>query len=170
MPRIAVYAGSFDPVTLGHLWVMQQGARLFDRMIVAIGTNPGKVGKYMFSEEERLAMVQETIISHVPGFDDNTAALMGKKFLFQFAKDQGAQYILRGVRNAADFEFEKAMATFNELSGANLSTVFLVPPTDKALISSSFVKDLIGYDGWRPMVSSRVPSPVMERIELRFPE
>lgn len=92
---------------------------------------------------------------------------MEREYLFKFALRLKAGFIFRGVRNAADFEYEKAIAAFNEGRAAEVRTVFLVPPHDVGSISSSFVKGLIGYEGWERMLLGYVPAPVASKITMR---
>ncbi|MBE7466095.1 MAG: pantetheine-phosphate adenylyltransferase [Planctomycetes bacterium] len=162
--RVAVYAGSFDPATLGHLYMIREGARLFDRLIVAIGDNPAK--RYAFSLDERLAALRRC-----------TAALKNvrvetfeRRFLVDFARDAGAQYIVRGIRSAGDFEYERTMRHVNHDLAPALTTVFLMPPRELAEISSSFVKGLVGPAGWQSVVKRYLPAPVYKQFLRRFTE
>ncbi|MDI7276004.1 MAG: pantetheine-phosphate adenylyltransferase [Anaerolineae bacterium] len=149
--RRAVYAGSFDPITNGHLWMIQQGARLFDELVVAIGTNPEKA--YTFSLEERLEMLQGAIGELPRTRIDSFSA----QFLVQYAHQIGAQYILRGIRSATDYEYERAMRYINSDLRPEIVTIFLMPPREIAEISSSLVKGLVGPDGWESIVRQYVP-------------
>jgi len=142
----AVYAGSFDPITNGHLWIVEQAIELFDEVVVAIGGNPDK--KYTFSLEDRLAALRESLEVigdvHVDSF--------ANEFLVNYAQSVGAQYIIRGIRNVGDYEFERGMRHINNDLQPNITTVFLMPPREIAEVSSSLVKGLIGPDGWRDVV------------------
>ncbi|MGC4113748.1 MAG: pantetheine-phosphate adenylyltransferase [Myxococcales bacterium] len=161
MEQFAVYAGSFDPPTIGHLWMIRQGAELFDRLQVAVGVNPDK--KSMFSVEERLEMLRE-ITGELPNV---TVAAFTNQFLIRYAKSIGARFILRGIRGTADFEFERTMRNINADNAPEISTVFLMPSREVADVSSSFVKGLIGPDGWEELVRKYVSPPVFERIRSR---
>ncbi len=162
MKRKAVYAGSFDPVTNGHLWMIEQGARLFDELVVAIGVNPDK--KYTFSLEERLRVlrsaVQEIERVSVDSFEN--------QYLVNYARRIGAGFILRGIRDARDFEFERGMRHVNQDLQPEIATVFLMPPRAISEVSSSLVKGLIGPDGWRDIVRGYVPMSVFELILNRY--
>ncbi len=149
--RRAVYAGSFDPITNGHLWMIEQGARLFDELIVAIGTNPEKA--YTFTLEERLEMLQGAIGDLPRTRIDSFSA----QFLVQYAHEVGAQYILRGIRSATDYEYERAMRYVNGDLRPEIVTVFLMPPREIAEVSSSLVKGLVGPEGWERIVRQYVP-------------
>ncbi|HNV71956.1 MAG TPA: pantetheine-phosphate adenylyltransferase, partial [Candidatus Ozemobacteraceae bacterium] len=129
MARKAVYAGSFDPVTHGHLWMIEQGARMFDELIVAIGVNPDK--KYTFSLEERLRVLRAS----VSGYERVTVDAFENQYLVNYARRIGAAFILRGIRDAHDFEFERGMRHINQDLQPEISTVFLMPPRAIAEVS-----------------------------------
>ncbi len=156
--RIAVYAGSFDPPTNGHLWMIQRGLELFDRLIVAIGSNPQKT--YSFSVEERLDLLRVS----TPSCERMVIAHFDNRYLVDYAKEQEAVYILRGVRTADDYEFERVMRHINADLAPDITTVFLMPPRDIAELSSSMVKSLIGPEGWEDTVRRYVPVPVFDAL------
>ncbi|WP_083301042.1 pantetheine-phosphate adenylyltransferase [Jeongeupia sp. USM3] len=156
--RRGVYAGSFDPVTNGHLWMIEHGVQLFDEMIIAIGENPDK--RYTFSQDERLAMLRETT-AHLPNLRVET---FENRFLVDYAREEGAHYILRGIREAADYEFERKMRYVNADLAPHIDTVFLMPPREIAEISSTMVKGLVGPKGWEGVVRQYVPTAVFERL------
>ncbi len=160
--RTAVYAGSFDPITNGHLWMVEEGAKLFDELVVAIGENPSK--KYTFTLDERLDMLRDAT-RHVTNV---TTATFTNAYLVHYAKGIGAQYILRGVRNSADYTYEHTMRHINEDLGKDITSVFLMPPRGIAEVSSSMVKGLIGPQGWEATVSKYVPAPVLQKLLTRF--
>jgi pantetheine-phosphate adenylyltransferase len=156
-----VYAGSFDPLTTGHLWMVLEGARLFDRLTVAIGINPDK--KYRFSLDDRLAMLRESC-RHIPGL---TISHFSNLYLIDYARSLGATHILRGIRSPADFEFERAMRHLNGDFDKRITTVFLIPPRALSEVSSSMVKGLVGPKGWQKTVKPFVPSAVYKRLLLQ---
>jgi pantetheine-phosphate adenylyltransferase len=156
--RIAVYAGSFDPPTNGHLWMIERGLELFDRLIVAIGTNPEK--SYSFSIENRLKLLAVSL----PPSDRMTIAHFDNRYLVDYAKEQNAAYILRGVRTSDDYEYERVMRHINADLAPDVTTIFLMPPRDIAELSSSMVKSLIGPAGWEKTVRRYVPPPVFEAL------
>lgn len=158
----AVYAGSFDPITNGHLWMIEQGARLFDELVVAIGINPDK--KYTFSLAERVEMLKSST-SHLPQV--HIDSFVGQ-FLVHYAHSIGAQYILRGIRNQGDYEFERGIRLINGDLRPEIVTVFLIPPREMSEVSSSLVKGLIGPEGWESIVRSYVPEPVYRLICTKF--
>jgi pantetheine-phosphate adenylyltransferase len=159
--RTAVYAGSFDPPTNGHLWMIEQGLELFDRLIVAIGTNPRKT--YTFTVKERLDLLRASL----PASDRMEIASFDNRYLVDYAKEQDAKYILRGVRTSEDYEYERVMRHINADLAADIDTIFLMPPRDIAELSSNMVKGLIGPDGWEDTVHRYVPPPVVEALKAR---
>lgn len=154
-----IYAGSFDPITNGHLWMVERAVELFDEVIVAIGENPEK--KYTFPFEDRLAVLSKSLqaLPKIP----NIATFMNK-YLVNYAKSEGAQYILRGIRNVEDYEFERGMRHINDDLQSDITTIFLMPPREMAEISSSLVKGLVGPKGWKDVVKKYVPGAVYELI------
>ena len=137
--RRAIFPGSFDPVTLGHLDIIRRGVSLFDELIIAIGVNAEK--KYMFSLEERMAFIAAAF-----GDEPKIRVLSYSGLTIDFCKEVEADFILRGLRNSGDFEFEKAIAHTNrKLSG--IETVFLLTSPENAHISSSIVRDVIRNGG-----------------------
>jgi pantetheine-phosphate adenylyltransferase len=155
---LGVYAGSFDPLTVGHQWMIQEGVRLFEHLIVAVGTNPEK--KSTFSLEDRLAMLRESCRP----FSNVEVASFSNLYLIDYAKSVGATHILRGIRSAGDYEFERTMRNINGDLDAKICTVFLIPPRNIAEVSSSMVKGLIGPAGWRRIVRKYVPAPVYRQL------
>ena len=143
MKRIAVFPGSFDPITLGHCDIINRALPLFDKIIVAIGQNSGK--NYMFSLEQRKKFLHDTF-SHLDKIEiDNYEGLT-----VDYCLNKKANFILRGLRNPADFEFEKAIAHTNRALTRDkilLETVFLLTSSGKSYISSSIVRDVIRNNG-----------------------
>lgn len=161
--QTAVYAGSFDPPTNGHLWMISQGLTLFDRLVVAIGQNPSK--QYTFSTAERISLLRQSI----PSCERLTITQFDNRYLVDYAKKVGAQFILRGIRSPGDYEYERVMRHINSDMAPDVNTVFLMPPRDKAELSSSMVMGLIGPDGWEKTVRRYVPAPVFEALESKHP-
>lgn len=160
--RTAVYAGSFDPPTNGHLWMIQRGLELFDILIVAIGENPSK--HYTFSVEERLQLLRESI----PPCDRLIIIHFDNRYLVDFAKIMEADYILRGIRSPHDYEYERVMRHINADMAPDVNTVFLMPPRDISELSSNMVKGLSGPVGWEENVRRYVPPCVLEALRARF--
>ncbi|MEO8774476.1 MAG: pantetheine-phosphate adenylyltransferase [Gelidibacter sp.] len=135
----ALFPGSFDPLTLGHFDIINRGIKLFDEVIVAIGINAEK--KYMFTLEQRLKFIEETFKN-----ESKVKVMTYKGLTIDFCKEIDAQFILRGLRNPADFEFEKAIAHTNRKL-SKIETVFLLTAASTSYISSSIVRDVIRNNG-----------------------
>lgn len=139
MKKTAVFPGSFDPLTLGHTDIIDRGIPLFDEIIVAIGTNSSK--KYMFSLEDRKKFIENTYAHESKVIVDTYEGLT-----IDYCKKVGSQFILRGLRNPADFEFEKAIAQTNRKM-SEIETVFLLTSADTSYISSSIIRDILRNNG-----------------------
>lgn len=139
MERIAVFAGSFDPITLGHYDIIKRGVPLFDKIVVAIGVNAEK--KYMFPLEERLRFIKEAFAD-----EPKIEVITYQGLTIDLCKKVGAGFILRGLRNPADFEFEKAIAHTNRKL-SQIETVFLLTAASTSYISSSIVRDVLRHGG-----------------------
>lgn len=135
----AIFPGSFDPITLGHSDIIERGICLFDELIIAIGINAEK--KYMFSLKERM-----TFISQAFKDEPKVKIMTYEGLTIDFCKKVNATYILRGLRNPGDFEFEKAIAHTNRKL-SDIETVFLLTASGKSFISSSIVRDVIRNGG-----------------------
>ena len=139
--KIAVFPGSFDPITLGHYDIIERAVPLFDKLIIAIGQNSAK--KYMFPLEQRMEFIKKAV-AHFP----NVEIDYFENLTVDYCTEKGANYILRGLRNPADFEFEKAIAHTNRtISRKKIETVFLLTSSGKSFISSSIVRDIISHGG-----------------------
>lgn len=162
MPHIGIYAGSFDPPTNGHLWMIRQGAALFDELVVALAVNPQKAP--FLSTREREEVLRE-IVSDIPG--RIRVAVVQHGFLVDFAREAGATHLLRGLRNTSDFEYEKTMARMNGRMDSAIQTVLMVPPSELEEISSSLVRGFVGTPGWERWVQACVPPQVAVLIRQR---
>jgi pantetheine-phosphate adenylyltransferase len=159
--RIAVYAGSFDPVTIGHLWMIKSGASLFNKLVIAVGTNPDK--KSHFSLKERITMLQESI----EGYDNVTIGKYPNQFLIKYAESIGAKFILRGIRSTTDYEYEKSLTYVNRHLNSDIVSVFLLPPREIIEISSSIVRGLVGPEGWEEVVGKYISPSVLKRLMVK---
>lgn len=135
----AIFPGSFDPITLGHYDIIERGVKLFDELIIAIGVNASK--KYMFSLEERKKFIEESF-KHEP----KIKVVTYEGLTVDFCQKNNVEFILRGLRNPADFEFEKAIAHTNR-DLAPIETIFLLTAASTSYISSSIVRDVIRNNG-----------------------
>ena len=156
--RTAVYAGSFDPPTNGHLWMIERGLELFDRLIVAIGNNPSK--SYSFSVDRRIELLRAS----VPSCERLTITHFDNRYLVDYADSMGADSILRGIRSSDDYEYERVMRHINADMAPQITTIFLMPPREMAEVSSSMIKGLIGPEGWEEIVRRYVPGPVFDEL------
>lgn len=163
--RKAVYAGSFDPLTNGHVWVIRRAVHLFDELTIAIGVNPDK--NYFLSAEEREKNIQDVIDSQNWTDCKLDVKVIKNQYLAKFAESVGASCLLRGIRSEADFSYEYAMAQANKALAPNIETIYMMPPPNLAQVSSSFVKSLIGPEGWEDMLKTYVPDPVFQSIQKR---
>jgi pantetheine-phosphate adenylyltransferase len=159
MTRIGVYPGTFDPITLGHMDIIRRGAKLVDRLIIGVTTNPSK--SPMFSVEERMATVRREV-HEIGGAID---VVSFDALLMKFAQDQGASVIVRGLRAVADFEYEYQMAGMNQQLNADIETIFLMADVALQPIASKLVKEIAIYGGdisrfVRPSVKAEVDARV----------
>lgn len=162
------FAGSFDPITNGHINLIDRALCIFDRVVIAVGNNADKKG--YFSELEKIALIHETLNeSNLTTCNERIEVVSYQsQFLFQAAFDHKCEYILRGIRDAKDFEYEAKLASFNSENNPLIETVFLMPSQDIANVSSSFVKSLIGYEDWQLVVGKYVSRSVLEKIEEKY--
>jgi pantetheine-phosphate adenylyltransferase len=156
--RTGVYPGTFDPITLGHMDIIRRGAKLVDRLVIGVTTNPSK--NPMFSVEERMAMVKREVAGlsgeiHVVSFDS---------LLMDFAEREGASVIVRGLRAVADFEYEYQMAGMNQQLNSRIETVFLMADVSLQPIASRLVKEIAIYGG---DIVKFVPATVRDEVAAR---
>jgi len=158
MKRIAVYPGTFDPVTNGHIDLVERSRTIFDVVIVAVAENPKKTP--LFSLEERLAMFKKVTAKYknvvIEGFDG---------LLVDYVKQKKAVGIIRGLRAVSDFEYEMQMALMNRRLDSTIETVFLMPNEEYSFITSTIVKEAASYGG---DVSSLVPALVVDKLRKKF--
>jgi len=158
MQRIAIYPGSFDPVTLGHIDITKRGLKLFDRIIVTILINPGK--KSLFTIDERLEMLNESMAGM-----DNIEFDTYDGLLVDYAHQRGAHAVLRGMRAVSDFEYEFQLALMNRKLNREVETVFFMTGLRWIFTSSSIIKEAARFGG---DISDMVPSCVDKRIKAKF--
>lgn len=158
--RIGLYPGTFDPMTLGHLDIVRRGAKLVDRLIIGVTTNLAK--SPLFSVEERLAMVRR----ECEPLDADIQVVAFDSLLIEFARSVGASFILRGLRGAADFEYEYQMTGMNQYLDASIETVFLMADVALQPIASRLVKEIARLGGdISKFVTPAVRGDVMTRIK-----
>ena len=151
--KVAIYPGSFDPITNGHLEILKRALNIFDRVIMLVAVNPEK--KSRFSAEERVAMIKETIN------DDRVSVDSYDGLTVKYAKEHGATHLIRGLRAVTDFEYEFSLASANDYIDSSIDTVFLMSKAEKSFINSSTIIEMHrkGVD-----VSSLVPPAVLKRL------
>lgn len=159
--RIGIYPGTFDPITLGHADIIRRGAKMVDRLIIGVTTNPSK--NPMFTSEERMAMVlREVAQLGIP----NVEVVGFNALLMKFAEKQGASVIIRGLRAVADFEYEFQMAGMNQQLNSEIETAFLMADASLQPIASKLVKEIALFGGdISPFVSGDVREEVIVRVE-----
>jgi len=157
--RVAIYPGSFDPLTNGHLSLIQRGLEMFDRLVVAIAVNPKKTP--MFSTEERRALIREAVPDERVEVDDFQGLLV------EYARRRGINVLLRGLRAVSDFDFEFQMANMNRKLAPKIETVFMMTGEDYFYISSQLVREVAMYGG---SVKGLVPPNVLAKMTARFGE
>ncbi|MGH6789789.1 MAG: pantetheine-phosphate adenylyltransferase [Pseudolabrys sp.] len=163
MLRTALYAGSFDPVTNGHLDVVRQAARLADRLVLAIGVHPGK--KPLFSADERLAMLERTCGPIARREKCKLVCITFDNLVIETARQQGATLLIRGLRDATDFDYEMQMAGMNATMAPKVQTIFLPASPDVRPITATLVRQIAGMGG---DISAFVPAPVAARLKKKF--
>jgi pantetheine-phosphate adenylyltransferase len=163
MPRIALYAGSFDPVTNGHLDVVRHAAKLADRLVLAIGVHPGKAP--LFTAKERLAMLDETCGPIAKEAGCALKCITFDDLVVNVAKREKAALLIRGLRDGTDLDYEMQMAGMNEAMAPEVQTVFLPASPIVRPITATLVRQIAGMGG---DVSAFVPKPVLARLRRKF--
>jgi pantetheine-phosphate adenylyltransferase len=160
LDNVALYPGSFDPITNGHVDLVKRTLRVFDRVIIAIATNPGK-DTSLFNLEERLEMVREVFKRH----NGRVEADSFEGLLVNYAESKRATVIIRGLRAVSDFEYEFQMAMMNHRLKPKLETFFMMTGESEFYISSRLVKEVVSLGG---NVSGLVPENVLKKLEQKF--
>lgn len=157
MKNCAIYAGTFDPITLGHLDLIERAAKLVERVIVGVAASPGK--KPLFSCDERVSLAKQ-VLAHL-----NTVEVHGfDGLLVDFAKAHGANVILRGMRAVADFDYEFQLASMNRLMSPEMETIFLMPAEKYMYVSASIVREIAQLGG---DITGFVPPRVVEVLHQK---
>ncbi len=158
--KIGVYPGTFDPITLGHADIIQRSAKLMDKLVIGVTTNISK--SPMFSPDERIAMVKREVAT----LGDNIEVVGFNALLIDFAREQGAKAIVRGLRSAIDFEYEYQMTGMNAQMAPDVETIFLMSDVALQPISSSLVKEIAKFDGdITKFVSASVKDDVLVKLK-----
>lgn len=167
---IGIYAGTFDPITTGHLDIIKRSMVFCDMLIVGVGVNPAK--KTLFSEQQRVQMIYEAVEPLYEDFSKTYGAdikmIRGDQFgglLIEYAKRERASILIRGIRSVSDFEYELTLAGVNKILAPNIETIFLPTSPDLAVVSSSMVKEIGRYGG---DISQFVPDNVAKALRDVF--
>jgi pantetheine-phosphate adenylyltransferase len=152
--KIAVFPGSFDPITIGHVDIVKRSIPLFDKIIVAIGVNTQK--KYLFSLEQRTEWIKD-VFKDYPTIEVSSY----NGLTINYCKEIGAQYLLRGIRSASDFEYEKTIAHLNHTMESQIETILMLSPPEYSSISSTIVREIILGKG---DVSKFVPKEIVKDL------
>ena len=158
MPTAAIYPGSFDPLTNGHVDIVQRGLKMFDRVVLAIAINPNK--QHLFSLDERVELAKKCL-GHLKGLEFDVF----DGLLVEYAKQKGINVLLRGLRAVSDFEYEFQLASMNRKLSPSVETVFMMTSEESFYISSRLVREVASYGG---DVRGFVPAPVYDALVERF--
>ena len=157
----AIYAGSFDPFTMGHLNILNRAAKMFDEVIVAIGTNTSK--KSLFTPDEKLEMI--TAVVKESSYDNVRVVLHVDGLIVDFAKSEGATVMVRGIRSLTDMEYEMSIASMNKTQQPEIESVFLMADEKYSFVSSSLIKEVAIFDG---DVSGMVPESIGKKMQEKY--
>lgn len=158
MKRAAIYPGTFDPVTNGHIELIKRGLKVFDELIVAVAENPKK--NLLFSIEERVELIRAAVAEH-----ENVTVESFDGLLVEYAKSRGVESILRGLRAVSDFEYELQLALMNRKLDQSIETVFMMPSLRYIFLSSTIIKEAAMYGG---SVEGLVPEVVEKALMAKF--
>lgn len=166
MKKIA-FTGSFDPITKGHLWVVQEGLEIAEKVVLMIAVNPSK--KYMFSEKERKDMIYNSLVEY--GIENRVEIVISRnEYVAQSAMDLDCQYLIRGIRSAVDFDYESLIQKANTEVLGGAKTIFVMPPRDLESVSSSFIKNLVGPVGWHWNIKKFITNAVYDALIKKYLE
>lgn len=167
MEKKGIFAGSFDPITRGHWFLLVEAAKLMDKLYVVIGVNTAK--KNYFTPAEKKDMIQQIVDTKLA--PDLAAKIeihfLEDDLLINFASEVGAQYLVRGIRSAQDAQYEAQILQVNRKINPKVQTLFLMPPAQLSEVSSSTVKGLVGFKGWEDIVGMYVHKIVLEAFKAK---
>ncbi len=167
---IGVYAGSFDPVTHGHIWVIKKAVDTVGengKLIIAVAKNADK--KSFFTFDERVSLLENVLTRSLPHAQYEKCEVMAveNEYLVKFAEKQNADFIFRGIRNAKDFDYEVGIQQVNRDLCPDIETIFFLPPPNIIGISSSIVKSMVGFEDWKKAVGKYVMPHVVDALEKK---
>lgn len=164
MKKIA-FTGSFDPITKGHLWVVQEGLEMAEKVVLMIAVNPNK--KYMFSEQERKEMIFKSLVEY--GIENRVDIVISRnEYVAQSAMDLGCNYLIRGIRSSNDFDYESLIQKANTEVLGGSKTIFVMPPRDLESVSSSFIKNFLGPVGWHWNIKKFISNAVYDALIKKY--
>jgi pantetheine-phosphate adenylyltransferase len=166
MASKAIYAGSFDPPTLGHMSILAQASKVFDKIYILVATNPKK--SYMFTPEERVEIWERTIDNLEESDRMSVQVLEESKYSIDYAFEVEATHLIRGLRDASDLKEEIAINDINRMIRSDIGTVYFVTAPHLRAVSSSMAKGLIGPNDWQEIVQDLVPEESFDAIEEQF--
>ncbi|MFS0751953.1 pantetheine-phosphate adenylyltransferase [Oceanobacillus sp. 1P07AA] len=158
MGKLAICPGSFDPITNGHLDIIQRGANVFEEVIVTVFNNQSK--SPLFSVEERIELLEEST-KHIP----NVTVDSSSRLLMDYAREKKAHAVIRGLRAVSDFEYEMQITSMNRKLNEDIETLFMMTNNQYSFLSSSMVKEIAKYDG---NITGLVPEPVEKALKAKF--
>lgn len=158
MGKLAICPGSFDPITNGHLDIIQRGANVFEKVIVTVFNNQSK--SPLFSVEERIELLEEST-KHIP----NVTVDSSSRLLMDYAREKKAHAVIRGLRAVSDFEYEMQITSMNRKLNEDIETLFMMTNNQYSFLSSSMVKEIAKYDG---NITGLVPEPVEKALKSKF--
>jgi pantetheine-phosphate adenylyltransferase len=167
MKTTGIVAGSFDPVTNGHVWVVKEALALVDKLVVVVGVNAAK--RYYFSAEERRELMAQVLSAELGAqdFARTEVVFLENDFLIDLASDKGATHIIRRLRNSKDFEEEREMMLFNRKVNPGIHATFVMTPPDMVEISSSTVRGIVGLKNWQERAGCYCHPLVVEAFESK---
>lgn len=159
----AVVSGSFDPITKGHLYVIEQARKMADEVIVLVANNPDK--RYRFTLAQRRDIIARSVEEEL-GQDEGISVqeLPHGQFTARVAHQLGASLVVRGLRNVVDFEYEHSQQVINATLEPEVTTVFLMPPTHLIAVSSSAIKSMVGIEGWEELAENHLPLAALNAL------
>lgn len=164
--RTALVSGSFDPITKGHLYVVEEALKMADEVIVLVANNPDK--RYHFTLDKRRSIIQDALTEHFESTQSiKVQAMPNAQFTAKLAHEMGASLVVRGLRNVVDFEYEHSQQLINRVIAPDVTTVFVMPPTDLIAVSSSMIKGMVGIDGWEEIASLYIPCAALAALKER---
>lgn len=162
MLKSAIVSGSFDPITKGHLWLIDQACKLYDKVHVVVGDNPSK--KYMFETSERINLIEQSLKESKLDLSKLEVSYLGNELLVHRAQFLGATHMVRGIRSLIDFSYESGLTEINRKIAPEITTIYLSPPPELSTVSSSTLKSFVGYSQWESLVKDYACDCVIEAL------